>query len=104
MAVIINNKKVAGVGKPGIPGKSAYELAKQTGYEGSELDLSLALNKVDELSGQIEAHNTNIEAHSDLRDEIATKAPMYSYGTEDLIAGVSPLEAGKLYFRYVARE
>ena len=50
MAVIINNKRVAGVGKPGIPGKSAYELARQTGYEGSELDLSLALNKVDDIA------------------------------------------------------
>lgn len=38
---------------------------------------------------------TDVFAYAD------TKAPMYSYGTEDLIAGESPLEAGKLYFRYV---
>ena len=29
-----------------------------------------------------------------------TKAPMYSYGTEDLTAGVSPLETGKIYLVY----
>lgn len=40
-----------------------------------------------------------------LRDEIANFEPElpsmpYSYGTEDLTAGVSPLESGKLYFVY----
>ena len=29
-----------------------------------------------------------------------TVAPMYSYGTEDLQAGVSSLDRGKLYFMY----
>ena len=28
------------------------------------------------------------------------KAPMYDYGTEDLTAGSSALESGKLYFVY----
>lgn len=28
----------------------------------------------------------------------ASKAPMYGYGTEDLVAGTSELETGKLYF------
>ena len=63
MAVIINNKKVAGVGKPGVPGKSAYELAKQTGYEGSELDLSLALNKIDDIE----------ESVKDVENKLSTK-------------------------------
>lgn len=31
---------------------------------------------------------------------IADKAPMYTYGTEDLEAGTSELETGKLYFVY----
>ena len=31
---------------------------------------------------------------------INTKAPMYTYGTEDLVPGVSPLSAGKLHFVY----
>lgn len=29
-----------------------------------------------------------------------TKAPMYTYGTDDLEAGVSSLETGKLHFVY----
>lgn len=34
-------------------------------------------------------------------DELnANKAPMYTYGTTDLTAGVSPLETGKLYLVY----
>lgn len=31
---------------------------------------------------------------------VADKAPMYSYGTEDLEAGVSELPSGTLYFVY----
>ena len=31
---------------------------------------------------------------------VADKAPMYTYGTEDLEAGVTPLETGKLHFVY----
>ena len=31
---------------------------------------------------------------------VANKAPMYGYGTEDLMAGISELETGKLYFVY----
>jgi len=32
--------------------------------------------------------------------DIDEKAPMYSYGTTDLVAGSSALETGKLYFVY----
>ena len=31
---------------------------------------------------------------------MAEKAPAYTYGTQDLTAGVSKLETGKLYFVY----
>lgn len=33
-------------------------------------------------------------------DAIAGKAPAYTYGTEDMTAGTSALETGKLYFIY----
>ncbi len=42
----------------------------------------------------------NADTNAYLEGKFAEKAPMYAYGTEDLIAGVSPLEPGKLYFRY----
>lgn len=35
-----------------------------------------------------------------LKAELDNRAPMYSYGTTDLIAGTSTLPAGTLYFYY----
>lgn len=55
MALIINGKKVAGVGLPGkdgapgadgkdgVPGKSAYQAAKEKGYTGTEEEFNTAL-------------------------------------------------------------
>ena len=37
---------------------------------------------------------------SEAKAAAVSKAPMYSYGTEDLTAGSSTLETGKLYFVY----
>lgn len=53
-----------------------------------------------DVSGQIESHNTSTSAHSDIREAVAAKAPMYTYGTDDLEAGVTALETGKLHFVY----
>ena len=55
MAIIVNGKKVAGVGLPGkdgapgadgkdgAPGKSAYQAAKEKGYTGTEEEFNTAL-------------------------------------------------------------
>lgn len=55
MAIVVNGKKVAGVGLPGkdgapgadgkdgAPGKSAYQAAKEKGYTGTEEEFSIAL-------------------------------------------------------------
>lgn len=46
MAVIVNGKKVAGLGQPGkdgAPGKSAYQAAKEKGYTGTEEEFNTAL-------------------------------------------------------------
>ena len=62
----------------------------------------------------VSSHNSSSTAHSDIRtavsnaqttadnaaSAVASKAPMYSYGTTDLTAGSSSLETGKLYFVY----
>lgn len=56
-------------------------------------------------------HNVSNDAHADIRKLIQTnaeniqsldknKAPAYTYGTTDLIEGVSPLPTGTLYFVY----
>ena len=80
-----------------------------------------------DVSGQIESHNTDNESHADIRNLASTaqntansavtaaenaqtiaanaqeaansKAPMYTYGTEDIEAGsASPYETGHLHF------
>jgi hypothetical protein len=58
-----------------------------------------AATKAEVQSAQTTADNANITANSAL-NQSASKAPMYDYGTEDLEAGVSALDEGKLYFVY----
>lgn len=40
------------------------------------------------------------ETVQDLEAQIEAKAPAFTYGTEDLVAGTSPLPTGTLYFMY----
>ena len=61
-------------GKNGTNGKSAYEYAVEGGYTGTEEEFAAKLAK-----------------------EVA---PAYTYGTEDLVAGTTPLETGRLHFVY----
>lgn len=57
-----------------------------------------------ELESDLDAANTQIAqmeaAIAELRAQVSKMEPSYSYGTEDLQAGVSELETGKLYFVY----
>ena len=66
----------------------------------AEMNAAIAAIPTPDVSSQINTHNTSTSAHSDIRTAINNKAPMYSYGTADLNAGVSELEDGKLYFVY----
>lgn len=87
----------------------------------SYTDTKIAAIPTPDVSGQIGTHNTSSDAHSDIRTavsnaqtaannaasaanaaqtEAASKAPMYTYGTTDLEAGVTELESGKLHFVY----
>ena len=95
MSIKINGKTVAGMG---IPGLSPYQVAKAGGYTGTEDDFNRALADLPDavesaqqaeinantytdekiaaiptpdVSGQIEAHNTDGEAHADIRQAIA---------------------------------
>lgn len=47
-----------------------------------------------DVSAQIQAHNEAADAHA------GVLAPMYTYGTEDLEPGVTPLPTGQLHFVY----
>lgn len=42
MAIIVNGKKVAGLG---LPGKSAYQAAKENGYTGTEEEFNQSFGK-----------------------------------------------------------
>lgn len=50
------------------------------------------LSKIDEQKDVIDKEYVD--------NSVAVKAPAYTYGTTDLIAGTSQLETGKLYFVY----
>lgn len=63
-------------GIKGDAGKSAYQYAKEGGYTGTEAEFMTLLV------------------------EVASKAPFYGYGTDDLVAGTTPLETGRMYFVY----
>lgn len=74
---------------------------------GSDANLKIG-NKVDKEEGKGLSTNdyTNDEKSKvsnlpeDTNAALAGKAPAYTYGTDDLTAGSSTLETGKLYFRY----
>lgn len=65
--------------------KAAYDLANTANTAASEANTAAQ-----------QAQSTATSAAA----AVADKAPMYTYGTEDLTAGTSPLESGKLYFVY----
>jgi hypothetical protein len=66
----------------------------------SYTDQKIAAIPTPDVSGQINAHNADGNAHADIREAVAEKAPMYTYGTTDLTAGSSPLATGQLHFVY----
>ena len=45
-------------------------------------------------------HDDRYYTETEVNDLLSEKAPAYTYGTEDLTAGTSTLETGKLYFVY----
>ena len=57
-------------------------------------DLSAVQEEVDTLSTSLEETQAEVAA---LGDKFA---PIYAYGEDDLDAGTTPLETGKLYFVY----
>lgn len=82
-------------------------LGDALGEAKSYTDQKLAAIPTPDVSGQIETHNSDETAHPHIRTlvqevsaKVDSKAPMYTYGTTDLTAGVTPLETGKLHFVY----
>ena len=114
------DQKIAAIPTPDVSGQINTHNTSSTAHS----DIRTALNGK-EASGTaasaVSAHNSSTSAHSDIRTAVsnaasaataaqtaaneaktavASKAPMYTYGTTDLTAGSSSLESGKLYFVY----
>lgn len=72
MAIVVNGKKVAGVGLPGkdgapgadgkdgAPGKSAYQAAKEKGYTGTEEEFNTALASIGDINTALDAINGEV--------------------------------------------
>lgn len=57
MALIVNGKKVAGLG---LPGKSAYQAAVDGGFTGSEQEFNAALASIGDINAALDAINGEV--------------------------------------------
>jgi hypothetical protein len=80
-------------------GKSAYDLAVKNGFEGSEEEWIASLKGERGDRGFTPYVGTNGNWWVDSEDT-GIRALVFTYGTEDLTAGSSALETGRLYFVY----
>jgi hypothetical protein len=72
MAIVVNGKKVAGVGLPGkdgapgadgkdgAPGKSAYQAAVDGGFTGSEQEFNQSLASIGDINAALDAINGEV--------------------------------------------
>lgn len=69
MALIVNGKKVAGVGMPGkdgapgkdgLPGKSAYQAAVDGGFTGNEQEFNQSLASIGDINTALDAINGEV--------------------------------------------
>lgn len=56
----INGRKVAGIGQPGLNGKSAYEAAKEGGFTGSEQEFNTSLASIGDINTALDAINGEV--------------------------------------------
>lgn len=63
MAIIFRDNRVAGTGTPGRPGLSAYEIAKEYGYKGTEEEFATNLINASNVQKYLADHNVDESAH-----------------------------------------
>lgn len=82
--------------------ENVYDLvrADEPIQEGTPLNKANLLTDETAQAMGLTSDATPNDAFSRLQTNINNKAPAYTYGTDDLTAGESPLETGKLYFVY----
>lgn len=69
-------------------------------WKNGEVITEAGLNNLEEGVSEALSHATNQSNPHGVTPEKIGAAPAYTYGTEDMVAGVTPLETGKLYFVY----
>lgn len=84
------------VGEDGIPIHQNVHFEKA--YIPLQVGDNFGAQQINEMAETVNKVNTYTKEEIDAK--VDAKAPMYSYGTDDLEAGVSPLETGKLHFVY----
>lgn len=57
MAIVVNGKKVAGLG---LPGKSAYQAAVDGGFAGNEQEFNAALASIGDINAALDAINGEV--------------------------------------------
>lgn len=57
MAIVVNGKKVAGLG---LPGKSAYQAAVDGGFTGSEQEFNQSLASIGDINAALDAINGEV--------------------------------------------
>ena len=63
MAIIFKDTRIAGTGTPGRPGLSAYEIAKEYGYKGTEEEFATNLINASNVQEYLANHNIDESAH-----------------------------------------
>lgn len=82
----------------GLP--TAVEIDNTLSVEGAAADSAVVGEALTALGSLIEPHiNETSNPHNVTAAQVGA-APAYSYGTDDLTAGTSALETGKLHFVY----
>ncbi len=56
----VNGKKVAGIGQPGLNGKSAYDAAKDDGYSGTEQEFNKILASIGDIGAVLDSINGEV--------------------------------------------
>lgn len=69
----------------------------------SEANIGVSKEEIERWNSKADGnhkHDDRYYTEAEIDEMLASQAPAYTYGTDDLTAGVSALESGKIYFVY----
>ena len=95
--ILIGNVKP----KKGVDYFTPEDIAQMGEFFATKESVDNINTSLETMQGNVDALNTSVEELQEAASGAEGKfAPAYTYGTEDLEAGVTPLETGKLHFVY----